>query len=401
MLTSTEVAKAKKAAKAYKLTDGGGLYLEVTPSGGKHWRYRFRLNGKETIFTLDEYPALSLADAREQHQAARKLVKAGINPTLQRKAEKATRQYESANTFAAVADEWYAAKSGSWSEGYANHVKVILANDVNRYIGNLPIKDIKTPTVYDVVRRIEKRQAPTRAILARQVIGSIFKLAILTHRAEFNVADPIKGEIARRVVEHRKHLSHDALPDFLRKLEDYTGHRTTTIALKVLLLTAVRPGELCGAAWDEFNFERAEWHIPARRMKMKELHIVPLSSQAISLLKELQELTGSGKYLFPTQGTKSETIPVTTLRNAIMKLGYKDRFSPHGARGTFSTMCNEAGFRPDVIERQLAHAERNKVRASYNQAEYMPERRQMMQQWADTLDALKQGAQVIPFQRAA
>jgi len=401
MLTSTEVAKAKKAAKAYKLTDGGGLYLEVTPSGGKHWRYRFRLNGKETIFTLDEYPALSLADAREQHQAARKLVKAGINPTLQRKAEKATRQYESANTFAAVAEEWYAAKSGSWSEGYANHITVILANDINRFIGNLPIKDIKTPTVYDVVRRIEKRQAPTRAILARQIIGSVFKLAILTHRAEFNVADPIKGEIARRVVEHRKHLSHDALPDFLRKLEDYTGHRTTTIALKVLLLTAVRPGELCGAAWDEFNFERAEWHIPARRMKMKELHIVPLSSQAISLLKELQELTGSGKYLFPTQGTKSQTIPVTTLRNAIMKLGYKDRFSPHGARGTFSTMCNEAGFRPDVIERQLAHAERNKVRASYNQAEYMTERRQMMQQWADTLDALQQGAQVIPFQRAA
>ncbi|MCX7167763.1 MAG: tyrosine-type recombinase/integrase [Rhodocyclales bacterium] len=401
MLTSTEVAKAKKDAKAYKLADGGGLYLEVTPSGGKHWRYRFRLNGKETIFTLDEYPALSLAEARERHRAARKLVKAGINPTQQRKAEYATKRYEAANTFALVAQEWYAAKSGSWSSGYAAHVKVILDKDINPYIGSLPIKNIKTPTVYDVVRRIEKRQAPTRAILARQIIGSVFKLAILTHRAEFNVADPIKGEIARRVVEHRKHLDHEALPDFLRKLEDYTGHRTTAIALKLLLLTAVRPGELCGAAWSEFNLERAEWQIPGARMKMRKVHLVPLSSQAIALLGELKELTGSGKHLFPAQGTKSQTMPVATLRNAIVKLGYGDKFSPHGARGTFSTMCNEMGFRPDVIESQLAHAEKNAVRAAYNQAQYMPERLQMIQQWADTIDALREGAQIIPFARAA
>jgi len=401
MLTNTVVAKAKKAAKAYKLTDGGGLYLEVTPAGGKHWRYRFRINGKETIFTLGDYPALPVAEAREKHQTARKLVKAGINPTTQKKADQAARRYESANTFAAVAQEWFEAKSGDWSEGYAGHVKVILANDINRYIGDLPIKDIKTPTVYEVIRRIEKRQAPTRAILARQIIGSVFKLAILTHRAEFNVADPIKGEIARRVVEHRKHLDHDSLPDFLRKLEDYTGHRTTAIAMKLLMLTAVRPGELCGAAWTEFNIDRAEWRIPPERMKMGELHIVPLAKQSLALLDELRELTGSGKFLFPTQGTKSQTMPVATLRNAVTKLGFADRFSPHGSRGTFSTMCNESGFRSDVIERQLAHAERNHVRASYNQAEYMPERKQMMQWWADNLDALQAGAEIIPFARAA
>ena len=258
MLTNTEVAKARKGAKAQKLADGGGLYLEVTPSGGKHWRYRYRLNGKATIYTIGEYPAILLAEARELHQAARKLVKEGVNLSARKKTEKIERQHDAANTFAVVADEWYSAKSGNWSKGYANHVKVILANDINRHIGGLPIKDIKTPLVYDVVQRIEKRQAPTRAILARQIIGSVFKLAILTHRAEYNVADPIKGEIARCVVEHRKHLDQDALPDFLRKLEDYTGHRTTSIAMKLLLLTAVRPGELCGAAWSEFNFERAE-----------------------------------------------------------------------------------------------------------------------------------------------
>ena len=388
MLTNIEVAKAKKCEKLYKLTDGGGLYLEVTPSGGKHWRYRYRLHGAESIFAIGQYPDVSLADARERHQAARKLVKLGINPTQQRKAEQLVRQHEAANTFAAVAAEWYESKSSGWSDGYAHHIKVILDKDVNRWIGTIAIKDIKTPAVYEVVRRIEKRQAPTRAILARQIIGSVFKLAILTHRAEYNVADPIKGEIARRVVEHRKHLDQDDLPDFLRKLEDYTGHRTTSIALKLLLLTAVRPGELCGAAWDEFNFERSEWRIPAERMKMGELHIVPLSHQAVDLLRELQQFTGGDRHLFPTQGTKSQTMPVATLRNAVAKLGYGDKFSPHGARGTFSTMCNEAGYRPDVIERQLAHAERNKVRASYNQAEYMPERKAMMQRWADTLEAL-------------
>jgi integrase len=401
MLTNTEVARAKAAAKPYKLTDGGGLYLEVTPAGGKHWRYRFRLNGKETIYTVGEYPDATLEQARQKHREARRLVKEGTSPTQQRKVERLQRQHESANTFDAVAAEWLADKSGGWSAGYAKHVKVILDKDIKPFIGNFAMKDITTPTVYDVIRRIEKRQAPTRAILARQIVGSVFKRAILTHRAKYNVADPIKGEIARCVVEHRKHLREDDLPDFLRKLEDYTGHRTTAIALKLLILTAVRPGELCGAAWAEFNLDRAEWRIPGERMKMRTPHTVPLSRQVIDLLKELAEFTGHGKFLFPSQGTKSQTTTAATLRNAVTKMGYSDRFSPHGARGTFSTMLNEAGFRPDVIESQLAHAERNKVRASYNQAEYLPERRTMMQQYADMLDALKAGAQVIPFGRAA
>jgi len=401
MLTNTAVAQAKKNAKPYKLTDGAGLYLEVTPSGGKLWRYRFRLHGKESLFSLGEFPSVSLADARKQREAARELVKAGINPAHNRKATLLQRKHEAATTFEAVAGEWYAANASKWSAGYSHSVKTIIDDDINKFIGALPIKDIKTPVVYDVVRRIEKRQAPTRAILARQIIGSVFKLAILTHRADYNVADPIKGEIARRVVEHRKHLRQEELPDFLRKLEDYTGHVTTKIALKLLLLTAVRPSELCGAAWTEFDLDRGEWRIPAERMKMRVVHFVPLPSQAVGLLLELKELTGHEKHLFPNQGTKSPTIPAATLRNAVTKLGYSDRFSPHGARGTFSTICNELGFRSDVIERQLAHSERNKVRASYNQAEYLTERRAMMQQYADMLDALKAGAQVIPFGRAA
>jgi len=401
MLTNTEVAQAKKSAKAYKLTDGAGLYLEVTPSGGKHWRYRFRLQGKESLFSLGEYPSVSLAEARKQREESRELVKTGINPAHHRKAALLQRRNEAAITFEAVATEWYSARSGAWSTGYAHSVKTIIDDDINKFIGALPIKAIRTPAVYEVVRRIAKRQAPTRAILARQIIGSVFKLAILTHRAEYNVADPIKGEIARCVVEHRKHLRQADLPDFLRRLEDYTGHVITKIALKLLLLTAVRPGELCGASWAEYDLDRGEWRIPAARMKMKAVHFVPLPRQAVELLRELKELTGHERYLFPNQGTKSPTIPTATLRNAVMKLGYGDKFSPHGARGTFSTICNELGFRPDVIERQLAHSEQNKVRASYNQAEYLTERRAMMQQYADMLDAMKAGAQVIPFGRAA
>ena len=397
MLTDIQIRSTKPQTKAIKLTDSQGLYLEVTPSGSKHWRYRFRLDGKESLFSIGEYPDVKAAEARQLRDNARKLVKQGINPAHQRKQDKITKKYERANTFEAVASEWFAEKSAPWSKGYSGHVDTILKNDVNPHIGKLPIKDIKTPAVHDLIRKIEARQAPTRALLARQIIGSVFRLAIKTHRAEYNIVDPLKGDIARRAVEHRKHLKGDDLPDFLRKLEDYSGHVTTAIAMKLLMLTAVRPGEMCGSAWAEFNTVKAEWRIPAVRMKMKEEHIVPLSKQTLALLEQLRELTGHGKFLFPAQGTKSQTMPTATLRNAVAKMGFSDRFSPHGARGTFSTMCNEAGYRSDVIERQLAHAERNKVRASYNQAEYMPERREMMEQWANTLDAIKKGDQLNPF----
>ncbi len=409
MLTDTQIKNAKPAAKSIKLTDGSGLYIEVTPSGGKHWRYRFRLDGKESLFSIGEYPHIKAAEARRLRDDARLLIKQGINPTQQRKLNKISKQYERATTFEAVATEWYeaartkpSAKTGrTWSTGYADHVYTLLENDINPHIGKLPIKDIKTPPIYELLKKIEARQAPTRAILARQIVSSIFNLAIRTNRADHNMVEPLKGDIARCVVEHRKHLQGDDLPDFLRKLEDYTGHVTTSIALKLLLITAVRPGELCGALWSEFNLDKQEWRIPATRMKMGKEHIVPLSTQALTLINQLHQLNGHTNFLFPSQGTKSKTIPTATLRNAVAKLGFADRFSPHGARGTFSTMCNEAGFRADVIERQLAHAEQNKVRSSYNQAEYMPERRNMMQQYADMLDALKAGAKVIPFGKAA
>lgn len=401
MLTDAQIKNTKPSTKIVKLADSGGLYIEVTPAGGRHWRYRFKLDGKEGLYAIGSYPDVKAAEARRIRDEARLLVKQGINPATQRKLDKVTKQYERAVTFEAVADEWFEAKSIGWSKVYKHNVETILRKDIYPRIGALPVKDLKTPTMYDVLRKIEARQAPTRAILARQIMGSVFDLAIMTHRAEYNIVEPLKGKIARRVVEHRKHLKDSDLPDFLRKLHDYSGHQTTAIALKLLLLTAVRPGEMCGAIWSEFNIEKAEWHIPKERMKMNEEHVVPLSLQALELLEQLRDLTGHDKHLFPAQGTKSATMPTATLRNAVAKMGFADRFSPHGSRGTFSTICNEAGFRSDVIERQLAHGERNAVRAAYAHAQYMPERREMMQAYADTLDALKAGAQVIPFGMAA
>ena len=400
MLTDTKIKSSKPGPKSVKLTDGGGLYLEVTPSGGKHWRYRFRLDGKESLFAIGEYPEIKAAEARRLRDEARSLVKKGVNPTQARKLKKLEVQYEHAQTFKAVANEWFDDKSKPWSDGYRNSVRTILDKDLIPHLGNLPVKGITTPIVHHVIKRVEARGAATRAILARQIVGKVFKLAILTSRAEYDITEPLKGQIARRRVEHHRHLERADIGDFLRKLEDYTGHRQTVIALRLLLMTAVRPGELCNAAWDEFDLGAAEWRIPADRMKMRRSHMVPLSRQAVELIKELNDLTGHEKYLFPVQGTKAGTMPVATLRNAISKMGYKDRFSPHGARGTFSTTLNEKGYRPDVIERQLAHAEKNNVRAAYHHAEYLPERKAMMQDWSEILEVFQRGAKVIDLKVA-
>lgn len=236
MLTDTAIRNAKPGKKAVKLTDSQGLYLEITTANGRYWRYRFRLEGKESIFTIGEYPRVGLAEARRKRDDAREMVKAGNNPTKAKQQKKLVQQYENAQTFGAVAEEWFVqapgkSKNGNWSDTYTLSVRRLLDRDVLPHIGDIPVRQITTPMVHDVVQRIEKRQALTRAVLARQVIGGVLKLAILTHRADYNVADPLKGEIARRVVEHHKHLERAEIGDFLRKLADYTGHRTTAIGL--------------------------------------------------------------------------------------------------------------------------------------------------------------------------
>lgn len=398
-LTDTKIRSAKPGTKPYKLTDFGGLYLEVRPSGAKLWRYRYRIAGKENLFAVGEYgsapPAIGLADARAARDVARALVKQGIHPSHHRQAERLQRNTESSNTFEAVAREWIGQKKDGWSPYYAKQVETFLEDDVFKYIGGLPIKSVTSAHLLEIVKRVEKRGAETVALMIRQHCSAIFRYAVSTLRAGIDPAAALRGAIKRPKVKHHKPLPPADIPNLLKKLDTWGGLRATEIAMRLLLLTFVRPGELRGAKWDEFDLDEALWRIPAERMKMREAHVVPLSEQAVALLRELYKVTGTEAHLFPNQRRPKSYMSITTLNRALERLGYQGKFSSHGFRAAASTLLNEMGWRPDVIERQLAHKERNKVRASYNRAEYMPERAKMMQAWADYLDALAAGSKVV------
>jgi integrase len=378
---------------AYKLTDSNGLYLEVRPSGAKLWRYRYRIAGKENVFAVGEYfndkrqGHISLDDARRERDKARALVKQGIHPAHSRQAARLAIQAGNANTFEAVAREWIARKKSSWTPYYLRQVERFLEADVFPYVGSLPIRNVTAAHLLEIVRRVEDRGAHSVALLIRQWSSAVFRYAVATLRADADPASALKGAIHRPRIEHRKPLSRDQVAAFVKALDSYGGFRTTVIALRLMLLTFVRTAELRAAKWDEIDLERAEWRIPAERMKMREPHIVPLSRQAVELLTELRTYTGGRVFLFPNYRNPKTCMTTTTLNRALERMGFNGKdsigFSAHGFRATASTILNELGYRSDVIERQLAHAERNKVRASYNRAEYLEERRTMMQQWSD------------------
>lgn len=398
-LTDVQIRTAKPDSKPQKLTDGNGLYLEVRPTGTKLWRYRYRIAGKENVYALGEYPTVGLAAAREARQDARKLVKQGIHPSHARHRTKAARISENADTFEAVAKEWMEKTMPSWTPYYQRQVVSMLEANVFPHIGRLPIRTVTAAQLLQIVRVTGKR-APTVAILVRQWCSAIFRYGIATLRADNDPTAALRGSIVRPRVEHRKPLGKADVRPFMKALDNYQGLAWTATAMRLLMLTFVRPVELRAAEWKEFDLEAAEWRIPAGRMKMRESHIVPLSAQATALLKELKAAATS-HWLFPNVRRPSTFMSGTTLNRALERMGYGGKFSSHGFRATASTMLNELGYNPDVIERQLAHAPRNKVRASYNRAEYLAERRKMMQGWADYLDGLAAGAAVTGINRAA
>jgi integrase len=388
-LTDAKIRTTKPGPKPMKLADGGGLYLEVRPTGAKLWRFRYRIAGKENVFAIGDYPTIALAEVRAEHSKARALVKQGIHPSHNRQAERLSSHAANANTFEAVAREWISKKAAGWSSYYLRQVERFLEMDVFPYLGKLPIRNVTAAHLLDVIRRIEGRGATTVALLVRQWSSAIFRYAVATLRADGDPAAALKGAIHRAKVEHHKPLSRSQIVEFTKTLDKYGGYRTTVIALRLMLLTFVRTVELRKAEWSEFDLENAEWRIPAERMKMREPHIVPLSNQAVALLQELQTYTGGRGLLFPNYRNPKECMTATTLNRALERMGFNGKgsigFSAHGFRATASTLLNEMGYRSDVIERQLAHAERDKVRASYNHAEYMDERKVMMQEWADFL----------------
>ncbi len=386
-LTDVKIRQAKTADKVLKLTDSNGLYLEIKPSGSKLWRYRYRIAGKENLFAVGEYPSLSLQDARKARDNARELVKQGIHPSHARQTTLVDQLAKNANTFEAVAREWLEKKKDKWTPYHHKQASSCLEQNAFPKIGRLPIRNVTAAHLLTILQAMEKRGAETYALQLRQWCSAIFRHAVVTLRADGDPAAALKGAIHRPKTEHSKAMPVETIGDFKAKLDRYGGNRTTVIAMRLMLYTFVRTVELRKATWAEFDLDTAEWRIPPERMKMRRLHVVPLSRQSVELLRELNRITGACEWLFPNFRRPDDVMSATTINRALEHMGYASGlWTGHDFRATASTRLHEMGYRPEVIERQLAHVEGNKTKAAYNHAEYLAERREMMQAWADWLD---------------
>ena len=390
-LSALAVKQSPPKEKIYKLSDGKGLNLEVRPNGSKYWRLSYRYQQKQKTLALGVYPVVSLAEARALSLEAKKLLQKNIDPAVEKRRQKIA---SGEQVFELIAEKWFKKESGKWSKDHAEKVWKSLKVDAFPYIGTMPIKDMETKDVLLVIKKIEGRDSLDVASRVKQRIRSVLRYAVQTGILKYNVADGLEGVIKTRKVQHRKALKLDELPSFLNALDTYQGYLLTRYALQFIVYTFVRPGELRSAEWKDIDMDKAIWRIPAEKMKMKEEHIVPLSKQALILLESIKEITGNYNLVFPGSHDSKKSMSENTLTYAIRKrLGYDA--TAHGFRTTASTTLNEAGFRIDVIERQLAHGDRNKIRAAYNRSQYLAERTEMMQWYSDYLDNLKVGADIV------
>jgi integrase len=385
-LSDAKARNAKPKTRPYKLSDGEGLFLLVMPNGSKYWRLRYFFAAKERLLALGVYPDVTLSDARERHSQARKVLAAGRDPAIEKKAARELVARNAQNTFEAIAREWHEKRLHEWSASTARVALTRLDKYIFPKLGHRPVAEITPPEVLEVLRVVEAQGTLETTRRLMQLCGKIFMYAIATGRAIRNPVPDLRGALKVPVVKHHSFLNATELPDYLKRLEVYDGDPQTQLALRVLLLTFVRTNELRGAKWDEIDWKNAEWRIPAERMKMKELHIVPLAKQTLAVLRELQNHSGHRRFIFPNRKNPDKYMSENTILYALYRMGYHSRATGHGFRSTASTILNEHGFRADVIERQLAHGERNNVRAAYNHAQYLPERRKMMQWWADYLN---------------
>lgn len=400
-LTDTAIRNAKPKDKAYVLNDGRGLNLEISPKGGKWWRLRYTFGGRPNRISLGTYPDISLVQARERREEARKLIAQGIDPSVARK-EVSAQEQQQAETFELVSREWHSRNFSKWTPGHAARILISLENDAFPWIGSRPIRSILPPEVLSVARRVESRGAIETAHRLVGNIGMVFRYAVASGLADSDPTRDLRGALSPTNETHHASITEPgAVGELLRTIDTYKGSIVTRCALKLAPLVFVRPGELRHAEWSEINFETKEWRIPAAKMKMRVQHIVPLSEQALAVLEEVKPLTGAGRYVFPGERTASRPMSENTVNAALRRLGYsRDELTGHGFRSMASTLLNEQGWNRDAIERQLAHAERNNVRAAYNFAEFLPERRKMMQAWAIFLDSLREGGKVVPLFRA-
>lgn len=397
-LTDAAIRTTKPTDKPQRLFDSGGLYLEVAPAGGKWWRFKYRFGGKEKRLSLGVYPDIGLKQARERRDAARKLLANGVDPGTARKAEKASRVAQAENTFEAIAREWMATRGKEWTESYAGKTVSALERHAFPAIGAKPLTGVDAPMLLAMLRAIETRGTVDMAHRVQQHCGAIFRYAVATGRVTNDPTPSLKGALSTVEQEHFAALTDPReFAQLLRDVDDYRGEATTKAAMQLLALTFQRTKEIRFSEWAHFDLGAALWRIPAEVMKTREAHLVPLSRQAIEVLARLKPLTGAGRLVFPSSTNRDRPISENTVIYALARMGYKGRMTGHGFRSVASTLLNEQGYRHDVIERQLAHKERNAVRAAYNRAEYLPERKAMMQGWADYLEKLKIGAEVIRF----
>lgn len=403
-LTDMQVNKSKPQDKNVMLYDGGGLFLLITPNGKKGWRFKYRYEGKEKLMSYGTYPEISLSEARKRREEAREQVANGIDPSALRKATKAAHAENTSNSFEVVAKEWIGKQKNKWTPANTEVVTRQLEKNVFSWVGKRPIADLKAPELLTVLRRMEDRGILESAQRVRTICGQVFRYAIATGRAERDIAADLRGALTTPKKQHLASITEPAkVAELLRAIDALEGTFIVKCALRLAPLVFVRPGELRKAEWAEIDLDNAEWNIPAEKMKMKQPHLVPLSSQAVNLLREIQPITGSTRYIFHSSRSTTRPMSDMALSAALRRLGYEQgEMTPHGFRAMARTLLDEVlQVRPDFIEHQLAHAVRDPNGRAYNRTTHLEERKKMMQTWANYLDALKAGKKVIPIRKQA
>ncbi|MBS9443684.1 tyrosine-type recombinase/integrase [Photorhabdus heterorhabditis] len=394
-LTARQIETAKPKDKSYKLSDGGGMYLEIFPNGSKCWRQKYRFAGKEKRLAFGTYPTVTLAEARNKREDAKKILANGDDPGLVKRQEKREKALIVNNSFEKIALEWHACKAPNWSKGYADDLLEGFTKDIFPYIGKHAITDINSLDMLTVLRKMEQRGVLDKLKKIRQACNQVFRYAIVTGRAEYNPAAELVGVLATPKAKHFPHLNVDELPAFLQALSLYSGSKITQIATKLLLLTGLRTIELRASTWTEIDLDKAIWEIPQERMKMRRPHIVPLSEQALALLRELEAITGRFNFAFHGRNDVGKPMSEAAINQVLKRIGYDGRATGHGFRHTMSTILHEQGYSSAWIETQLAHVDKNSIRGTYNHAQYLDGRREMLQWYADYMDMLERGENVL------
>ncbi|EML6581566.1 tyrosine-type recombinase/integrase [Klebsiella aerogenes] len=394
-LNARQVETAKPKDKPYKLADGGGMYLEVFPNGTKSWRMKYRIAGKEKRVVFGVYPTITLADARSKRDEAKKLLVNGVDPSAFKKESKLAQIEEVKNTFQQIALEWQNMKVKKWSAGYASDILEAFNKDVFPFIGQRPVADIKPLELLNVLKKMEERGATEKAKKVRQRCGEVFRYAIVTGRAEYNPAPDLTSAMQGHESKHYPFLTIEELPAFFKALAGYSGSELVVLAARLMIITGVRTGELRGALWSEIYTDKGLWEISAERMKMRRPHIVPLSVQALEIIEKIRAMTGNFHLMFPGRNDPSKTMSEASINQVFKRIGYTGRVTGHGFRHTMSTVLHEQGYNTAWIETQLAHLDKNAIRGTYNHAQYLDGRREMLQWYADYMDSLENGGNVM------